>query len=216
VRIDPTDPRTLGEYEALLGRLRGLETDRIAEYERALDAGADAFGQLQLFARQQSVQLEQALGLVGEGGRGRREIQQRLGLLGLLAEEGGQVLEAVAEARRISEAQPIPDYEGARSSLATALSQWADELYAMGRIYEQWMASEEVDPVLKRWASSAIDEYNAMARDLALAADPLAQLPPLELASIGRQLRRGEAAVVIGRDHPIRSAPAPDPPGEGR
>ncbi|MDY7110597.1 MAG: Gldg family protein [Planctomycetota bacterium] len=200
VRIDPTDPRTLEEYEALLGRLRGLEADRIAEYEQALDAGADAFADLQLFARRQAVQLEQVLGLVGEDDPARREIQQRLGLLGLLAEEGGQVLDAVAEARRISEAQPIPDYAGARSSLATALSQWADELYAMARTCEDWLTADETNAVVKRWASSVIDEYEKTARDLARAADPLAHLPPLELASIGRQLRRGEAAVIIGPD----------------
>jgi hypothetical protein len=200
VRIDPTDPRTLGEYEALLARLRSLEADRIAEYEQALDDGTAAFADLQLFARQQAVQLEQALELADAGGSARREIAQRLGLLGLLAEEGGQVLQAVADARRISEAQPIPDYEGARSSLATALSQWADELYAMARIYEDWAVRDEVDSVLKRWASSMIEDYDGIARDLARAADPLTHLPPLELASIGRQLSRGEAAVIIGPD----------------
>lgn len=200
VRIDPTDPRTLGEYEALLGRLRELEADAIGEYEQALDEGADAFAQLQLFAQQQAGQLEQALTHAGEGDSARREIQQRLGLLGLLAEEGGQVLDAIAQARRVSEAQPIPDYEGARSSLATALSQWADELYAMARIYETWMQAGDVNPVLARWAALVIDDYEDMAGELALAADPLAHLPPLELASIGRQLRRGEAAVIIGPD----------------
>ena len=44
------------------------------------------------------------------------------------------------------------------------------------------------------------DEYDRMAGELAIAADPLAQLPPLELASIGRQLQSGEAAVIIGPD----------------
>jgi len=200
VRIDPTDPRTLGDYESLLGRLRDLEADRISAYEHALDDGRGAFEQLQLFAQQQAAQLEQALGHVQADDPVRREIQQRLGLLGLLAEQGGQVLEAVARARQVSDAQPIADYEGARSSLAVALSQWADELYAMARIFDDWVRAGEVNPLLARWASSVKDEYDRMAGELAIAADPLAQLPPLELASIGRQLQSGEAAVIIGPD----------------
>jgi hypothetical protein len=200
VRVDPTDPGTLVEYENILARLRMLEADRIEAYEQALDAGEDAFAALQLFAQQQAAQIEQALTQTTPDDPRRVEIQQRLGLLDLLAREGGQVLEAVSGARGISDAQPIPDYETARSILAEALSQWGDELYDMARIYDQWRQVGDGGSVLALWAASVLDDYERMSRRLAAAADPLAQLPPLEMARIGRQLAGGEAAVVIGPD----------------
>jgi len=206
VRVDPTDPETIGEYDALLGRLREQESGEVALHEAALDGGTAAFGALQLFAQQQAVQLEQALAHVDPSEAARAEIQQRLGLLGLLADEGERVLDAVAEAREVSDAQPIPDYEAARSILAQALSQWADELYEMARIYEQWRAQPDGNAVLARFASSVVDDYKDTAQRLAQAAEPLGRLPDLALASIGRQLEGGEAAVIIG---PRRSAVIP-------
>ncbi len=206
VRVDPTIPQTLGEYEAILARLRELEKDQIGGYEKAITAGISAFEELHLFAQQQAAQLEQALGLLDGDDPARLDVQQRLGLLGLLAQEGQQVLDAVEAARKVSDAQPIPDYEVARSILAQALSQWADELFEMARIYRGWRESSEVNPLLARFAANVEGEYQRVAQRLAVSADPLAQLPVLELASIGRQLQSGEVAVIIGPD---RSAVIP-------
>jgi hypothetical protein len=206
VQVDPTDPTTLAEYEVLLARLRDLESERIAAYEQALDAGESAFRSLQLFAQQQASQLETALTHLDEGDPTQREIQQRLGLLGLLGEEGGKVLAAVEGARRVTDAQPIPDYETARSILAQALAQWADELDDMARIYGTWRDRGDASPVLAAFAASVIGDYERTAQRLAVVADPLTRLPVLELGSIGRQLQGGEVALIIG---PERSAVVP-------
>jgi len=206
VRVDPTDPTTLGTYEGVLARLRELEQEAVSAYEFALDDGVETFARLQLFAQQQAGQLEVALERLPAADAARGDVQQRLGLLGLLAREGGKVMDAVAEARAVTEAQPIPDYETARSILAEALSQWANELYEMARIYDTWRDAPDTDQLLARFAASVSDSYVEMSQTLAIAADPLMQLAPLELARIGRQLHGGEAAVVIG---PERAAVIP-------
>ncbi len=49
VRIDPTDPRTLGEYEDLLAQLRSIYHDQIAQYEQLLEQGRDAVESFTVF-----------------------------------------------------------------------------------------------------------------------------------------------------------------------
>jgi hypothetical protein len=206
VRVDPTDPRTFAAYDALLARLRTLEADLIDAYERGLDDGSEAFERLRVFAQQQSAQLERVVAAVDAQDPVRAALGERLAQLGLLAQDGGKVIDAVRDARRVTETQPVSDYETARSILAQALAQWGDELYDMARIYREWGGQPDLNPVVARYAATSIESYRDTAQTLAAAADPLVQLPVLEISSIGRQLARGEAAVLIGPD---RSAVIP-------
>lgn len=200
IQIDPTDPADLPAYDALLGRLRSLEGDRIAAYESALDDGVAAFRELQLFAQRQAGQLQTLRGSITPTAPARQTVEQQLALMSLMADEGGQVLDLVASARRISDEQPIPDYETARSVLGAALSQWADELLESALAFGEWTSDPDAPPVLGRFASTAQDEYRRFAGELARAADPLVTLEPLELARIGRRLAQGEVGLVIGPD----------------
>ncbi|MCP3903153.1 MAG: hypothetical protein GY715_05900 [Planctomycetes bacterium] len=206
VRVDPTDPSTLGEYEALLARLREHERDRIAAYERAIAEGVVAFDELRVFAQQQAGQLERILEMLDPADPGRGDIQRRLGPMSVIGGEGQAVLDRVREARQVNEGQPIPDYETARSILGHVTSEWANELDEMARIYVRWRERADVPPAVARFSASVVGDYQTLAQRLAIVADPLASLPPLELASIGRQLAGGEAAVVIG---PKRTAVVP-------
>ncbi|MHC5113881.1 MAG: hypothetical protein ACYTGP_05580 [Planctomycetota bacterium] len=206
VRVDPTDPATLGEYEALLARLREHEASRIAAYERAIADGVEACDELRVFAQQQAGQLERVLEMLDPTDSGRGEIQRRLGPLSIIGSEGQAVLDRVREARQVNEGQPIPDYETARSILGHVISEWANELDEMARIYVRWRERSDVPPAVARFSAAVVGDYQRLAQRLAIVADPLASLPPLELASIGRQLAGGEAAVVIG---PERTAVVP-------
>lgn len=208
VQVDPTDPRSLGDYELLLGDLRALYQDLMDEYDTALDEGADAFAALQAFAQVQSGMLAQAVGMLPAGSGKRAAVEQRVGLLALLAEQGGQVLDEIDRARRIDGGQPIPDYETARSILAEALSQWANELFVIGREMRSWNEQSETAAVIREYVTATAPDYEAMAQRLATAADPLRRLPPLEIADIGRQLQTGDTAIVIGPD---RAAVIPSP-----
>ena len=200
VQIDPTDPADLPAYDALLGRLRALEADRVAAYESALDAGVESFRELQLFAQRQAGQLQSLRGAMPQASSARQTIEQALALMSLMADEGGQVLDLVRDARQVADEQPIPDYETARSILGAALSQWADELLESSLAFSNWMADPQSPEVLRQFAASARDEYQRFANELARAADPLLTLEPLELARIGRRLAQGEVGLVIGPD----------------
>ncbi|MHC4109056.1 MAG: hypothetical protein ACYSTY_13335, partial [Planctomycetota bacterium] len=136
----------------------------------------------------------------------RLEVEQLLLLLELRAEQGEQVVTAIENARRISDEQPIPDHETARSILATALTQWGEELSDIARVYDRWLGQAELNADVMAFAASAKTEYDELAEALLIAADPLRRLPPLELAAIGRQLGQAQLAVVIG---PRRAAVIP-------
>ncbi|UCD76637.1 MAG: hypothetical protein JSV91_06870 [Phycisphaerales bacterium] len=198
IRIDPTDSSALGEYDGLLARLRSRYRPGISAYEAALDEGEAAFAELQLFAQQQAGVLEQVAAQLEENDPSRRTILLRGQLLALLAQEGGKVAEEVADARRIDGGGLVPDYETARSMLAQALSQWSSELYDTAQLFQRWRRQDDLDPLLRQLASVANNAFEETARRLAVAADPLRQLPPLELSAIGRQIQQGQAAVIIG------------------
>ncbi|MHC4416180.1 MAG: DUF7088 domain-containing protein [Planctomycetota bacterium] len=198
VRVDPTDPRTLDEYEALLDRLQVIYRDRISQYEQDLERGREAVASFAVFCQQQAGRLQTLRQGVAPDDPARREIDETLGVLGLRLQQVEKVDQERERALRVDESRPLPDYEMARSVLAAALASWADELYRIVQMFGRWRDDAEVDPAVREFSSTWRDEYDRRARALALVADPLKHLPTLELAGIGRQLEQGEAAVVIG------------------
>lgn len=200
LRIDPADPRTLGEYESLLGRLNAVYAAPIKEYGQALDGGVEAFQGLLDFARQRADVYAQVAARVPASDSTRTAFKQRADLLGLLAQQGNLVLDEVAKSRKTDESKPIPDYEGARSILAQALSQWAGELDELAGVFAKWLERANIDAAARQFATASRQECAELSQRLALAADPLKQLPPMQLSSIGAQLQQGEAAVIVGPD----------------
>ncbi|MHC5022989.1 MAG: hypothetical protein ACYTGG_03620 [Planctomycetota bacterium] len=197
-RIDPTDPRTLTRYDALLVRLRELYADEIAAYDEAVDRGLDGLTELQSFARQHSVELEEIRAQLAADDRYREPVQQIVGWLGLVSRQCDAAAEEAIQSRETTESRPLPDYDTARSVLALTLSNAANNLFDVAQLYDQWTNDPEVDDGLRQFASAARTTLEARARDLAVAADPLRRLEPLELSAIGRQFGEGEAAVIIG------------------
>lgn len=206
VRIDPTQPDMLDAYESLLLRLRMIYRDPIRRYEQALDDGLAATATFQVFVQQQQSRLDALLHRLDASDRARLEVEQLLLLLDLRDQQGDQVVRAVAKARREDDAQPIADYEAARSILAEGLLQWSQELADMSRVYLRWQQERDLQAGLREFASAAPREYEHMAQTLLIAADPLRRLPTLELSVIGRELASGELVVIIG---PSRAAVIP-------
>ena len=95
IRADPTDPVSLCEFERLLADLQMLYRDLVEEYDEAIDAGTAAFAELQAFAQVETGRLQRLLQVVPLEDPGRRALEQRVAILSLLAQEGGQVLDAV-------------------------------------------------------------------------------------------------------------------------
>ena len=197
LKIDPDNPRTLREYESLLQSLNALYKDDIAKYDAALDAGAAAFKDFQVFAQQHAVEVATGAQATPEQDPSRKRLEQSAGLLGLVAEQGQKVLDSVMEMRRVHETRPIADYDGARSTLVTSLTQWSNECDAVAQIFRAWLQRPSIDAGAKAFAQAAVENFNGMASRLAAGADPLRQLPPLDIGEIGRQLGQGEAAVIL-------------------
>lgn len=203
VRIDPTDPRTLGEYEAVLADLRMRYAETVTLYDEHLDEGQSAYEQLILFTQQQSGVLGEWVQIVQAEGGDNSNLQsviQRAQTLSLIAEQGEEVLQEVRRARRSTDTQPIPDYETARSILAQALTNAANELYETAEAYGRWIQQGDMSMELRQFASANRSEYEQRAQQLAVVVDPLRHLPPLELSTIGRHLASGEGAVILGPD----------------
>jgi hypothetical protein len=212
VRIDPTDPRTLGDYEALLGQLRLRYRDLVEEYDASLDIGRAAYAETLLLAERQSgalQQLAQALEVDPATRAVSVQLRQQAQSVALRAEHAPQVLAEMDKTRQVSDAQPIPDYDVARSILAAALTSTANELYEMSEQYAAILDRGEVPGDARGHFRGLRREFEDEARRLAAAADPLNHLPPLELSTIGRQLAQGECAIVLGPAPGGRAAAIP-------
>ncbi len=198
VRIDPTDPATLDDYEALLANLRVIYKDRIEFYETALKQGEQAIGSFDLFLHQLAGRLDTMARDVRSDDPIRVEVDQLLRIISFRQQQTDQVQLELDKAMREDDTRPVRDYETARSLLAAAHSGWADELYGIARMFDRWQGEPELNPAVRAFTGWAKGEMDQQAQALAVVADPLKRLPPMELGTIGRQIERGEAAVVVG------------------
>ncbi|HRQ74663.1 MAG TPA: Gldg family protein [Phycisphaerales bacterium] len=215
MRVDPTDPRTLSEYEALLAQLRWRYRDLVDRYDAALDTGVELFRDAVGFAEQQAAHIEWMVQtLVGSVDDAAQEqvlaalapLMQQARSLSLLAEQGEEVLDAVSKSRQFDDSSPIPDYDAARSILARALATAANELDDTSEEIRRWLSRADLPREIRDQTEAVRNSSVTMAQRLVAAADPLTHLPPLELASIGRRLASGDAAVVLS---PKRAAVIP-------
>ena len=200
VHIDPTDADTLDEYESLLAHLRLIYSDKIDAYNAALAPGIEAVNDYELFVEQRSGQLVDLRLNLSADDPIYNDFQQLLGGFSLRTQQITQIKKELAKSLQEDEARPIRDYETARSIFVGALTVWADELYGIELLFAKWRAYPNVDPSIKEIANSTSGQYEQLARKLIKIADPIKFLPELEIGTIGRQIERGEAAIVIGPD----------------
>jgi hypothetical protein len=198
VKIDPTEPGTLDQYEVLLARLQTIHRDRIAAFDDTLQEADEAVVLFSVFLQQQSgrfVDLRQA---VGEDEAAAGDIDQLLGVLALRIQQAQQVRTECERALRVDANRALPDYETARSVLAAALAGWAEEQFRIGQMMKTWRADDTLGEAVRGFASQEHEVHERWARELATLSDPLKHLPPLELGRIGRALEQGEAVIVLG------------------
>jgi len=202
-RIDPTDAASPAKFDALIARLHSIYAPLVGRYDAAMDEAEQAFANLQRFAQSQTKDLQALLARLPEETAAEHQLTARFSNLGIVATEGGQVVQLVRAARATTDVQPIPDYEGARSILHLALSEWSRHIDGVALAFETLKARPDLEEDVRRYFTAAGPAYATLAQQLANAADPLARLDPLELSSIGRRIQEGECAVVIG---PTRAA----------
>ena len=198
MQIDPSQPESLMEYESLLTTLRAAYRNEIAAYDEALDRGVRVFESSVVWCQQQAAAFNSALQAMPADDPSAQSAKQSLDLVGLIADQGDAILSQVRSSRQMTDEQPMPDFETARSVLAQALTQLAQHLGSMGATLDGWANRAELDAAARRFAATGRREFASEADRLARAADPLRLLPPLEISSLGGQLQQGEVGLVIG------------------
>lgn len=193
-RIDPSVPSALMAYEQLLLDLRDREAVSIADYESAIDAGQHAFATLIDAAVASATWIERLDAESDDREAGSSELVALAAVLRLLGQQGHLVLEHLAGLMETSESDPMPDLNGARSVLLEGLQQWSRELKSGSRRIDRFDASKARRDEWRALQDMLAGESSA----LAIAADRLQRLEPLDYAEIAEQLREGEAAIIIG------------------
>ncbi|MEC8560666.1 MAG: ABC transporter permease [Planctomycetota bacterium] len=207
-RIDPLDPGSLLEFDALLGRLDEAYAEEITAYEAALDAGQLAYEGLREFAIRQLPVLRGVLAELEPGTSSTVELTEMARALTRLTADGEELERYVGELLATSGARPLPDYEGARTGLQTTCGFWSEQLAATAELLRDWSTDSSFAPGTRVFARNQRPAYMEVAVELARAADALAQLPPLELSEAARALQAGEAAIVLSPSSGAAVVPA--------
>jgi len=198
VHIDPTNADTLDEYESLLAHLRSIYSEKIDAYNVALAPGISVVDDFELFVEQKSGQLVDLRSNLSSGDPIYNDFQQLVGGYSLRSQQITTIRQELTNALREDATRPIRDFETAKSLLVGALTVWADELMGIEQLFARWRAYPNVDPAIKELANNSKGQYEQFARRLINIADPIKFLPELKLGTIGTQIERGEAAIVIG------------------
>jgi ABC-2 type transport system permease protein len=206
-RIDPdaADPAAGRRYEALLEAITAAYAPSIDVWRPVLDEAIAGYDDLRGFARSETPLLATLLRTLpeGEGAAARpimeiRRTLERIGLgLGQLSEQGDAFLEDVRGRLRTTAAQPLPDYDGARSGLAANSRLWADEFSTAVALFEQWADDASLDPGLRGWSRTAADRFARQATARRSEQLALEDLPELGIGDVGRALGTGECAIVL-------------------
>ena len=199
-RIDPLDPASLSSFEGLLERLRVVYAEDVSTFENTLQEARLVYSDLIGFAVEVLPSLRELVATLPPGDPMTEQVTGLARALTRLSAEGGELEAYVERGLRADGSRPIPDHEGVRTALQTTVAFWSEQLAATSRLLQEWSASPEQDPSIRRWALNARPLFEDIAIELAMAADELDQLEPLALSEVSRAIQGGEAAIVIGPD----------------
>lgn len=206
-RIDPSNPAALTAYEQLLLDLRDREVDSIKEYEATVNEGVETFQNLIVFAGPASGWLDELVSSLAPDSEHAQDLSAISAALRLLGQRGNLVLDKVGESLEQEPGDPLPDLDAARAILYQGLSQWARELQSASRRLDRFMESGQTYPGTTRPSALVSRRLAEEAAGLAVVADRLQRLEPLQISTIARQLREGEAAIIVGPDR-VMAIPA--------
>lgn len=191
LRINPADPNSVEEYDALLRELVALYGDELFTAEAAIKEGVYQFSMLITFASSTSAWAESLMEL-----QSTTEEQETLrtlaGALSLLGSEGHLILDEVDKAMRVDESQPLPQISFARDILVAATGQWSRELAEVAL----WLTQNRSDSIATYCSNEALS-FELMAAKLAEVDDSLRRLGDLELGQLASQLTAGEGAIIL-------------------
>ncbi len=197
-RIDPADPASGGAFEEALSSLVADRASELAAAERAIDAGLAVYDAFRGESASQPAGLRAAAQQLPADHQARRTIEQIAAMFAQVSAEGDEFRRTVVDLSRSSATRPLPDLEGARASLAQGFRVWGDQLASAALLFTQWRGESSIPQPVRNVLLSRVRPYEELATRMAEARQELEALPPFELDALGRELVKGEAAVVAG------------------
>lgn len=205
VRIDPTDPRTIGEYDALIERLNDVFSEDMAVYRSTIDIARDTLLELAEFAGPQAEALNEAMGSMSPQHERYRTLQTIAQVLAILPSQVGQIDQQVEQYLEVDPAAGIrfPDLTGAASLLRTALSRQAPTLSTISDFYTESINDETVPVALRDRIRNFPARFSSLASRMLDQSDALSDLPPLKLSSVQFALARRNCVLLEGDNNAI-------------
>ena len=197
-RIDPTDPRTIAEYDRLVEHLRAIFAEEIAAYETTIAEGRQALKDLGDFATPQSEALATAMNALSAEHANypvfRTIVQVLLQIpqeVAALDQRAGQMLE-VGEGT----GETFPDLEGAVSTVNAGLQLRSGTMRNVADFFDRALAEGNLPEALVTHLNSVKASFSAMADKLADVQERLADLEPLRLSPIDRAMRQQNCVLL--------------------
>jgi len=192
-RIDPTDPTSIAEYEALLYDLMTIYSDELQPAEAAITLGKNTFRELMTFALSESAWSE-LVSQLSVTPKERETLQTLTNALALLGRDGNLILDEIDKAMFVDAAHPLPRIAVARDILAAANGRWSRELSEVA-----WWLQEERSIDFSVAAHEEATAFETMSVKLAQSDDTLRRLGRLELGELAMQLTQGQGAIVMSQ-----------------
>ena len=197
-RIDPGDPALAGEFDRSLGDLVAGRSTELAASEAAIARALAVYDAFRVESAGEPAGLRAAAQQLSPESPVRRTLEQVAALFAQVATDGGQFRAEVEEMTRTSATRPLPDLEGARSALARGFRVWGDQLASAATLFLEWRTQAGVPATVRQIVASRVERYEDFSARMLAARQELEALPAFELDALGRELVRGEAAVVAG------------------
>ena len=193
-RIDPTDPTSIVEYEAVLHDLMTIYSDELQRAEAAIALGKNTFSELMTFALSESAWSE-LVSQLSVTPNERDTLQTLTNALALLGRDGSLILDEVDKAMFVDAAHPLPRLAVARDILAAANGRWSRELSEVA-----WWLQEGRSSDFSTAAQEEATAFETMSMKLAESDDTLRRLGRLDLGELAMQLTQGQGAILMSGD----------------
>lgn len=190
-RINPSNPASIEQYDAMLRDLIALYGSELTNAETAIQEGIVSFKELMLFASSVSTWAE-SVATIDSTPKEQETLRTLAGSLALLGNDGGLILKEVDKAMKVHASQPLPQIAVARDILVAANGQWSQELAEVA-----WWLQKGRSEGIASICFEKVDSFDSMANNLAIADDSLRRLGTLELGQLASQLANGEGAIIM-------------------
>lgn len=196
-RVDPLDPASAAQYDALLGRLEAADAAALESWRPALEAAFRSYDSLRAFARDENAALHAALAAAPGDFPVRGQLEQLSGGLLQLTDAGDAFLAAVKGLLRTSASRPLPDWDGARSALIANDRLWSDQFATVATVSRNWATNAQLPESIRTWAAAHGHRFEREAGVRRAEQYALEELPDLAAAGVGRVIGQGECAVIL-------------------